>query len=161
MVRPEDRTIDADVSLELKLKDHEDGNEVILLIPRKAGYSPVKIALTQLTAAELSAIRQTFELAFELARPVVEHRDKVAHDAFLAGDDSYTRSYRAPAEFVVRKGPVGADCESILHRLVDAFAGDWDGVNTIRSVAGGGYELAHREPQEAGSEYDEPQADQP
>lgn len=59
-------------------------------------------SLCNLTGEELESMRQLFELAFQLAKPVVEIRDAEAEQAFELGDDSRPRIFRQKPVFVVR-----------------------------------------------------------
>jgi hypothetical protein len=82
--------------------DKEHGPTVKLHLPRP-GRPPVNFNLTALTAEELKLTREFFNLLFDMAEPIVDLRDKVAHDALADGDDSYARVYRAVPQFVIRK----------------------------------------------------------
>lgn len=90
----------------------ERGRNVFLYLPGGRGRQ-VRWNLSSLTEEELKATKAMFDLAFELAEPVVKHRDKVAQDALAEGDDSYTRVYRAVPVYVVREGPLAAHNESV------------------------------------------------
>jgi hypothetical protein len=90
----------------------ERGRNIFLYLPGFRGRQ-VRYNLSGLTQQELEVTRAMFNLAFDLAEPVVKHRDKVANDALAAGDDSYARVYRALPVYAVRPGPLASHNESV------------------------------------------------
>jgi hypothetical protein len=92
----------------------ELGPNVILFIPRP-NTRDLALHLTALTESELDATEEFFKLLFDLARPTVQERDRVAKDALEKGDDSFTRVYRADPQFIVRKGQESADDQGVLN----------------------------------------------
>lgn len=96
--------------------DEENGATVRLMIPRPR-QRPVVFNITALTHDELKMMREFFTLIFDLAEPVVIDRDRIANEAYAKGDDSFVRLYRQVPQFIVRKGAVGPDGESIQERL--------------------------------------------
>lgn len=64
----------------------------------------IKFILTNMTAEELEAFQYIFNHAVELARPVVEERDRIAREALESGaDDHHERVYRSPPTRIVRE----------------------------------------------------------
>jgi hypothetical protein len=91
----------------------DPGETIILTLPIKGRGRPLAWNLSSLTHAELVAIREYFDIAFELAEPVCIERDKAANEAFDSGDDSVTRIYRALPELIVRNGEVAEHGEGL------------------------------------------------
>lgn len=92
----------------------EKGTSYVLYLNQPTGRGrPIAWNLSAMTAAELEVLRDFFNLAFDLADPVTRERDKVAHEAFEQGDDSYARVYRGVPEFVKRQRPQRADSEGV------------------------------------------------
>lgn len=80
---------------------------------RGANRRPVTLSLTSLTEEELLALRKFWDRAIEKALPIAQLRDKVADDAFQAGDDTYSRNYREVPNFVVRERPKRQHAEGV------------------------------------------------
>lgn len=80
-----------------------------------------------LTAEELTCLRQIVNLAFDLAEPVVEHRDARAAKALEMGDDSHARIFRQKPLFVVRPArrkaahALGAELHNSLVDKLEAY----------------------------------------
>lgn len=92
----------------------EKGMSYVLYLSHPTGRGkPIAWNLSAMTAAELEVMRDFFNLAFDLADPVTRERDKVAHEAFEQGDDSFARVYRGLPDFVKRQGPQRENNESI------------------------------------------------
>lgn len=140
--------------------DPELGPTYVLILPRMSGR-PVRFNLTSLTEEELTLTRQFFETLFDLALPVVRHRDKVAQHAADQGDDSYVRIYRQVPQFIERKGPLGQDDQRLLQRSWDLVVGAGTDGTLDGGLRGVGDELAPSESEEDRSQDDRPQADQP
>lgn len=83
--------------------------------------------LTRMTEAELLAIKQLIDQAFELALPVVRQRDEEANAAFNQGDDTFERVYRAVPKLVFREGAVAAYMQSVHERPDDLLGTERDG----------------------------------
>lgn len=95
------------------------GPNVQLRIIRPGAGKPVSLNLTAMTVKELEAVRELFNLALDLAEPVVQHRDEVARRAQDQGDDSFARSYRQLPELVIRKGKIATYDQGVLQRPAD------------------------------------------
>lgn len=80
----------------------EPGPSVRLMFSRQ-GRRAQYFNFSGLTESELSALRELFNMLFDLAEPIVHARDKAAEDAYESGDDSYERVYRRVPLFTVRK----------------------------------------------------------
>jgi hypothetical protein len=133
----------------------EEGPTYLLVIPRKGGR-PTTINITSYTLEELEMTRRFFNELFDLAEPIVRHRDKVAQDAADAGDDSYTRYYREVPQYVVRARELRQHDQRILDGLASVPDRAGAGLGTDGGVRGDGPELAAGEPTEGESEDDEP-----
>ena len=146
--------------LEDPAEDNEVGPTYVLVLPRY-GTRPMKFNITSLTLEELQMTRQFFDRLFDLAEPIVRARDEVAQNAADEGDDSYTRYYRQPPQYVVREGAFREDDQSILDGLKDAPDGSGDGPDSDGGVRGDGDELAPGEPEGGGSQDDGAETDEP
>lgn len=124
----------------------EEGDNVMLLIPQRAGR-PCVIHLTGMTYDEFDKTRQLFNLMFKIAEPIVKHRDKVAEDASANGDDSYSRIYRAVPEFVVRQGALATDSQGLRNRPQDDAQGTGHDGNSEGGDGGSGEQLADGQPE--------------
>lgn len=131
---------------------------VTLFHPRERG-APVTLGLTECTEEELLAMKELFDKAFELALPTTRRRDKVAHDAFQRGDDSYARSYRQIPQLVYREGALGTHSEGVQERPESVSPSGWGGLPDDGGVRGAGDELAKSDPQGSESEDDGPTPD--
>lgn len=61
------------------------------------------VALTDLTTAEHSALRDFLNMALDTTEPIVKARDKAGRDAWeIDGDDSNYREHRSAPQLVVR-----------------------------------------------------------
>lgn len=78
-----------------------------------AKMRPMYLNLTILTEAELDALKDLIDTAFEWAKPIVQRRDKEAEDAAAKGEDSSWRYYRQIPQLVYRKRPEQTDGESV------------------------------------------------
>lgn len=141
----------------------ESGTEAVtptvsLLLTRPGGR-PVTYNITSLTRDELDSTRQFFTMLFDMAEPLVDERDKVAHDAAAQGDDSYVRSYRQLPEVVVRKRTVGPDREVLRERPADDADGPADDGSDDAGLRGHGDGLAPETPEDDRTQDDEPTAD--
>lgn len=138
------------------LSDLQIGPTIRLAFPIGRTGRQVTFNLTACTEKELDAIEQLFQLAINLARPVVQHRDEVARDALESGDDSYSRSYRQAPELVVRHRQIATYSKGVLHRPENVpprpggpgAGGDRDG------AGGAGDGVADEAPPDAGPEDD-------
>jgi len=73
--------------------------------------------LTDLTEAELKAVRSFFILAIDAAEPIVKARDRAAEDAWrIDRDDTYFRQTRSLPNVVVRNGPLFQYTERFIDR---------------------------------------------
>lgn len=82
----------------------------------------ISMQLSNLTMEELTAFKKFWELAFELAEPVVTERDRLAAEALERGDDSHPRIFRQKPVFAVRpsRRKVERALEAPIHnQLVD------------------------------------------
>jgi hypothetical protein len=80
----------------------ESGENVRLVIARKRDRA-MTLDLTILTEQEASDLRTLLNLAFDIAMPIIQLRDKEAQQAYEHGNDSLYRIYRAVPQFVVSK----------------------------------------------------------
>lgn len=94
--------------------NQEIGPTIRFMIPTR--YKPMTFNFTALTKEELDLTREFFNLLFEVAEPIVIHRDKIAKAAFDAGDDSDSRSYRQKPQLVIREGKGNLTAEAIWDR---------------------------------------------
>lgn len=101
---------------------NEHGPTVRLVLPRMFG-APIKYNITALTLDELMKLREFFNLLFDLAEPTVRERDRIAHEALEAGDDSFARVYRQVPQFIVRGRSGRANGKGIHDGHEDAAAG--------------------------------------
>jgi hypothetical protein len=101
-------------------KTPELGPDVLLYLRYRMNYtSTMYIDLTKLTEGELDAFKQMVLDTIELARPIVQHRDKVDQDNYNDGNDSDPRIYRQVPQLIRRPWAVGIDPQSVLQRLED------------------------------------------
>ena len=144
--------------LEAAPDDPEYGPSYVLVLPR--GRGTMKYNFTSMTEEELNLTRQFFNELFDLAEPIIKHRDKVAKDAAEAGDDTYVRNYRQAPQFIVRKGTLRDDDQRILERSQDLPEGSGTGADSSDGrVRGAGDELAPEEPMAGQAEDDSPSVD--
>lgn len=129
------------------------GDTLQLMIPLP-NRKPLTMNFSALTEEELRMIKEFFNLLFDLAEPVVKARDKVAQDAFAAGDDSYSRVYRQVPQYVVRERPVTTDGESIHDGSQDVLEGDGPDGGDGAGLRGDSDDLASAEPQDTRSQDD-------
>lgn len=153
----EDNTED---STEVKTEKIEYGPTVRLMLPQPRGRALLS-DITSLTMDELTMLREFYNLLFDLAEPSVIERDRIAKDAYSEGDDSYARSYRPVGQFIVRKGTLRANSESVQRRLESLLDGTGDRRGFRRGVRGDGTELAPGESQEDGTQNDGTTPDKP
>lgn len=139
--------------------DPEIGPSYLLVLPIP-GRKPLKYNLTALTLEELELTRQFFNLAFDMAEPVVRHRDKVAEDAAAEGDDGFARYYRQVPQFVVREGTFREDDQRLLHGSEDLPSGAGGGSDPDGGVRGVRDELAPGEQEEGRTQDDTAEADE-
>lgn len=140
--------------------DLEFGPTVRLILPRQFG-PPMKYNITALTFEELDMMRQFFNLLFDLAEPTVRERDRLANEAFEAGDDSYARIYRQVPQYIVRGRPVRADGQGVRdgHEDLPAGTGEDGDPSGGTGVVGGA--VADRDEEVIVTEDDEPTDHQP
>jgi len=101
-------------------EDKTLGPDVIMYILYKTAYkSQMAINLTRLTEPELDALKNILDSTIELARPIVQLRDKVARDNLDHGEDSDPRVYRPVPNIIKRPWAVGIDAASVLDRSED------------------------------------------
>lgn len=136
----------------------EEGPTVRLMIPQRRGRS-LLFNFTALTHEELVQVRRFFDMLFEMAEPIVIQRDKAAQDAYDRGDDSFTRIHRSVPRLIVRKRPVSDDGEGVRRGPEEVSGGGGSSGDQAVRVQGYSGELVDGEPQEDGSEDDDPQAD--
>jgi hypothetical protein len=137
----------------------EEGPTYLLVLPKRGGGRPTTFNITSLTIEELQQTRRFFNELFDLAEPIVRHRDKVAQDAADEGDDSYTRYYREVPQYVVREGQLREHDQRILDRLAGVLDGAGADGSPDGGVRGDWSELASGESSEGEPEDDEPKAD--
>lgn len=82
-------------------QDNPVGHRIAFMQAGRRGNS--SIFLSALTTAELQAIREFFNRAFDMAEPVCREMDRRAQEAQERGDGVYARSYRAVPLLVVRE----------------------------------------------------------
>lgn len=98
----------------------ELGPDVVMYILYKTAYkSQMAINLSRLTEPELDALKSILDSTIELARPIVQLRDKVARDNLDRGEDSDPRVYRPVPNIIKRPWAVGIDAASVLDRSED------------------------------------------
>lgn len=131
----------------------EEGPSYVLILPRR-GARPLTFNITALTLEELEMTRRFFNELFDLAEPIVRHRDKVAQNAADEGDDSYARYYREIPQYVIREGELRSDDQGVLDRLADLSLRDRGVLDPDGGLRGGGSELAPGESSETESEDD-------
>lgn len=117
------------------------------------------IDLTHLTHEELKALREFYSIAFTLAEPIVLARDKEAQDAFDAGNDSFTRVYRAVPQLVVRPRARRAHDQVVRLGLERVLAGGWSFLRGLIPARGAGPEVDERNEGEGGPQDDGAAAD--
>jgi hypothetical protein len=151
---------------EIALKE-QLGPTYRVLIPRPGGR-PITLDLTALTHEEFLAFKKFWTWLMDEVEPVVIERDRVAHNAYEAGDDSFSRIYRQAPQLVFREGAIRSDAESVRVRPEDLPAGDvpeGDRVEDLGSRGGGlrgdSDGVVADEPQDPVSQDDEPTTDQP
>lgn len=143
-------------------EDKEAGPTVRLYLPRP-GARPMQYNLTALTKQELDWLRDLLNLACDLAEPIVEHRDKVAQDAFDNGDDSFARIYRQVPQLIVRERAFEGHGEGVYDGSSGVPFSEWRGGRKARGVRRTGDELAPDEqdeglPEDERTEDDEPES---
>lgn len=100
-----------------------DGGEVILTFyNRRKNWS---VNLSELTIADMDALQQVLDRAFETARPVAEARDRKAQDDFDRGIDTNPRSYRQLPQLVVRQRVFDEHGPRLPGRPTDVPLLDW------------------------------------
>jgi hypothetical protein len=102
------------------------------------------IDLTALTEAEWNEFRNFMALVEETVLPVIQERDKVARDAYRAGDGSFARSYRAIPAMVVIERPPAEHSQGVLNGSSDASPGD-SGEHQPGEFGGAGDVLAQQD----------------
>jgi hypothetical protein len=60
--------------------------------------------LSDHTEEELKYLKEILDIAFYLAIPVAQERDRVAREALDAGDDAFARLYRGVPQLFIRPG---------------------------------------------------------
>jgi hypothetical protein len=103
--------------------EYEYGDTLRLLITTTTTGRPFSLNITAMTHDELVAFRDLINLTLEKAEPIVLERDRRAQEAYANGDDSFTRSYRQPPQYVVREGAVGSDNQGVHNRSENASDG--------------------------------------
>lgn len=91
-----------------------DYETVVIQIALFGKPVPFKLSLGGLTQAELSAMKEFFDLAFANALPLVKQRDQEAQDEYDDGDTSNSRIYRIVPRIFVREGAQFGDRASLL-----------------------------------------------
>lgn len=113
----EDRTHD-------KTAGGEGGYGVKIIVPNISHPRyPIHLRLTSLTEKELDLLEKFLKLAFDLARPIVKERDRVAREAAESGDVSFGRTWRQEPQFVIRDNTelLEAQAERRAKALADAL----------------------------------------
>jgi len=139
----------------------DSGPTIRLYVPRPNARD-FSLNITALTEEELLAFEEFMAFLFELAKPVVRERDRIASEALADGDDSYTRVYRQAPQFVVRQGAKPADGEGVLRGPDDLPGGSGGGESATGDdggLRGAGDGLAEPEPGSDLPQDDGPQAD--
>ncbi len=136
--------------------DPEAGERIQLTYRDGRKYS--RWNLTTLTTEELDAVKKLFDMAFDLARPICEERDKEAQHAFENGDNSFARIYRQSPLFVDRSRPIGEHSPSLRNGPagvpgLDSEPGDDGGLRRA------GDDVAEPLPHDVGSQDDGAQTD--
>jgi hypothetical protein len=130
----------------------EPGPTVKVLIPQQNART-VTFDFTHLTWEEFDAVRKFFDIVFAAAESTVKLRDKVAEDAFAAGDDSFSRSYRQVPQFVVRERKEREHSKSVQHGSENVFDPSVSGADSdAGGVRGSGSGMADDESHEDQSE---------
>lgn len=143
------------VFIENEMAGEPGHNAGIIIRYAMGGHRTVD--LTLLTEAEWNEFKKFMALVEETVLPVIRERDKVAGDAFLAGDGSFARSYRAvPAMVVIERAPT-EHSEGVLDGPQDASPGR-SGQHSSGDTGGVGEVLAEQVPAGTHAE-DDSQAD--
>lgn len=101
-------------------KEPEKGPDVVLFLTFRVAYkTQMAIDLSRFTEEELDAFKQFVNDTIELARPIVQQRDRVAKENYERGIDSDPRIYRGVPKVIRRPWAVGIDASSVLDRLED------------------------------------------
>jgi hypothetical protein len=135
----------------------ERGPNYHLVIPGKK----VLIDLSFMTHEELVAARTFWNMAFDLAEPVVLLRDKEAQDAFDSGDDSFHRLHRPVPKLVVRPGAQRAHSEVLRVGLAHVVERGWAFFRSHLGAGGDGDAVADQQAQGAGTPDDPASPDEP
>jgi hypothetical protein len=122
---------------------------------------PIYWTLTALTSDELDKLKTLLDMAFDIARPIVEERDKAAQHAYdTQGDDSIARLYRAVSRLIVREGAITENSTSVRQRPEDDAAGPGGPGDSDEGLRVIGPELADVQPEAGGVQDDGTQADE-
>lgn len=131
------------------------------VVIHKPGQYHWSLPLTKLTRSELDKTQELFDLAFRWARETVDARDKIARDAFEAGDDSISRIYRRDPRLFVRKRPDDEYSTRLRQRsegILEGDGGEGDPPYELRTI---GTVLAGDDEGQGESEDDDPKTDEP
>lgn len=88
----------------------------LAMILRERNGKSAYIALSELTTAELLALKDFLDDMIALAGPIVARRDREAMDAFERGEDADDRIYRGPPQIITRPWARKLDREILLNR---------------------------------------------
>lgn len=73
----------------------EEGPNTFVKFTPPHGRTGTRFSLTTLTEEELDAFGDFIQRSIEIARPIVQNRDRIAKEAMENGDDTFIRVYRA------------------------------------------------------------------
>ena len=141
---------------EIKDDPLQPGKDVAIVLPRRfyPKMGPI-ISLANLTEAELDTLKELFDLAFELAKPIVQERDRVAQDEFDKGNDSFDRLYRRVPTLVVREGAKRENNPGLRQRHADLLDSSGGGEGVDGGVRRAGDGLAESDSNEVSTQNDE------
>lgn len=76
----------------------------------------INVNLSAMTEVELDATQAILARAIETARPIVQHRDRHAREAYENGDPSFARNYRAAPTLYARARQKRTDDQGVFVR---------------------------------------------
>jgi hypothetical protein len=107
---------------EFTRENKEDGHEMFILLSPPRGTA-VRVDLTALTEAELTAFKYVIDVACANALHICKKRDEVAEAALDEGSTKYTRVFREWPRILLREGTKEFEKYPVLKRLWDGESG--------------------------------------
>lgn len=149
-------------TIQVNTPDHSRGGQRVILSITHGVNKTVRIDLTALTYPELLALRETINIATEVAEPICQSLDnKAAEKMNHDGDDSDERIYRPLPTVVVRKGTLREYDQGILDRRKDVLSGVQYQLLPGGRPKGFGSNLDNREEDDSVAEDDAPSNGEP